>query len=91
MIIETVIINIIISIMMIQYCIIINMIQCIIHKISSSCSILFHWQTFFEEFESPCDHGFFNRGDLEDPAVAECVQRAMDLTINFLTQYVVNN
>merc|ERR1711941_232595 len=22
--------------------------------------------TFFEEYESPCDHGFFNRGDLED-------------------------
>jgi len=47
--------------------------------------------TFFEEFESPCDHGFFNRGDLEDPVVAECVQRGMDLTINFITQYVVNN
>ena len=48
-------------------------------------------QTFFEEFESPCDHGFFNRGDLEDPVVAECVQRGMDLTINFITQYVLNN
>ena len=48
-------------------------------------------QTFFEEFESPCDHGFFNRGDLEDPVVAECVQRGMDLTIDFITQYVLNN
>jgi len=47
--------------------------------------------TFFEEFESPCDHGFFNRGDLEDPVVAECVQRGMELTINFITQYVVRN
>jgi len=47
--------------------------------------------TFFEEFESPCDHGFFNRGDLEDPVVAECVQRGIDLTIDFITQYVVNN
>jgi len=46
--------------------------------------------TFFEEFESPCDHGFFNRGDLEDPVVAECVQRGIDLTIDFITQYVVN-
>ena len=52
---------------------------------------LFLRQTFFEEFESPCDHGFFNRGDLEDPVVAECVQRGIDLTIDFITQYVVNN
>ena len=48
-------------------------------------------QTFFEEFESPCDHGFFNRGNLEDPVVAECVQRGLDLTIDFISQYVVNN
>jgi len=33
--------------------------------------------TYFDEFEDPCSHGFFNRGDLSDPAVKECVDRAM--------------
>lgn len=47
--------------------------------------------TFFEEYESPCDHGFFNRGDLEDPLVAECVQRGMDNTISFITQFVLSD
>lgn len=46
--------------------------------------------TFFEEFESPCDHGFFNRGDLADPAVAECVQRGLTYLKDFVTQYVIN-
>ena len=50
-----------------------------------------HSQTFFEEYESPCDHGFFNRGDLEDPLVAECVQRGMDNTISFITQFVLSD
>ena len=48
-------------------------------------------QTFFEEFESPCNHGFFNRGDLNDPAVAECVDRGLENLVNFVTEYVVNN
>jgi len=47
--------------------------------------------TFFEEYESPCDHGFFNRGDLEDPLVAECVQRGMENTISFITQFVLSD
>ena len=50
-----------------------------------------HSQTFFEEYESPCDHGFFNRGDLEDPLVAECVQRGMDNTISFITEFVLSD
>ena len=48
-------------------------------------------QTFFEEFESPCNHGFFNRGDLDDPAVAECVNRGLENLVSFLIEYVVNN
>ena len=34
-------------------------------------------ETFFDEYEDPCIHGFFNRGNLTDPAVAECVDTAM--------------
>ena len=48
-------------------------------------------QTFFEEFESPCNHGFFNRGDLDDPAVAACVDRGLENLLNFVTEYVLNN
>jgi len=47
--------------------------------------------TFFEEFDSPCNHGFFNRGDLTDPAVADCVQRGLDNLVSFVKQYVVEN
>ena len=48
-------------------------------------------QTFFEEFESPCNHGFFNRGDLDDPAVAACVDRGLENLVNFVTEYVLKN
>jgi len=47
--------------------------------------------TFFDEFENPCNHGFFPRGDLSDPAVEECVNRAMEQLLDFITTYVVNN
>jgi len=47
--------------------------------------------TFFDEFESPCNHGFFNRGDLNDPAVADCVERGLKNLVNFVTEYVVDN
>ena len=33
-------------------------------------------RTVFDEYEDPCGHGFFNRGDLTDPAVAACVDQA---------------
>eukprot|EP00091_Calanus_sinicus_P018636 TRINITY_DN4321_c0_g1_i3.p1 TRINITY_DN4321_c0_g1~~TRINITY_DN4321_c0_g1_i3.p1 ORF type:complete len:178 (-),score=38.31 TRINITY_DN4321_c0_g1_i3:74-607(-) len=46
--------------------------------------------TYFDEFEDPCNHGFFNRGDLTDPAVEECVSRAMDHLVEFMTDYVLN-
>ena len=49
------------------------------------------FQTFFEEFDSPCNHGFFNRGDLTDPAVADCVQRGLDNLVSFVKQYVVED
>jgi len=47
--------------------------------------------TLFDEFADPCNHGFFNRGDLSDPAVEECVNRAMEQLLDFMTTYVVNN
>jgi len=46
--------------------------------------------TFFEEFEDPCRHGFFNRGDLSDPVVEKCVNRAMKMLLDFMTNYIVN-
>jgi len=44
--------------------------------------------TYFDEFEDPCNHGFFNRGDLSDPAVEECVNRAMGQLLEFMTDNV---
>ena len=41
-------------------------------------------RTVFEEFETPCDHGFFNRGDLSDPTVAACVETALENLKHFL-------
>ena len=38
----------------------------------------------FDEYETPCDHGFFNRGDLSDPAVAACVETALEHLKHFL-------
>ena len=34
-------------------------------------------ETYFDVYEDPCIHGFFNRGNLTDPAVAQCVDTAM--------------
>jgi hypothetical protein len=47
------------------------------------------FQTFFEEFDAPCNHGFFPRGDLSDPAVAACVERGLTLLTDCVTKYVV--
>jgi len=44
--------------------------------------------TYFDVFEDPCNHGFFNRGDLSDPAVEECVTRAMDQLLEFMNAYI---
>jgi len=44
--------------------------------------------TTFDEYEAPCTHGFFTRGDLSDPAVADCVTRAMENLTNFLNTYI---
>ena len=41
-------------------------------------------RTVFEEYETPCDHGFFNRGDLAAPAVAACVETALENLKHFL-------
>ena len=41
-------------------------------------------RTVFEEFETPCDHGFFNRGDLSDPTVAAFVETALENLKHFL-------
>ena len=46
-------------------------------------------QTLFDEYEAPCVHGFFNRGNLSDPGVAECVNSAMVHLITFLGNNVV--
>merc|ERR1712215_578663 len=46
--------------------------------------------TFFTEYEDPCNHGFFNRGDLSDKAVEACVNRAMADLLEFLMIFVVN-
>ena len=48
------------------------------------------FQTFFTEYEDPCNHGFFNRGDLSDKAVEACVNRAMADLLEFLMIFVVN-
>ena len=42
-------------------------------------------RTVFDEYEEPCGHGFFNRGDLADPAVAACVSQAWQHLTHFLT------
>ena len=47
------------------------------------------FQTLFDEYEAPCVHGFFNRGNLSDPGVAECVDSAMVNLITFLGNNVV--
>jgi len=47
--------------------------------------------TYFDEYSEPCSHGFFNRGDLTDPAVAECVNTAMDHLVMFVETYLVND
>ena len=46
-------------------------------------------QTQFDEYEAPCEHGFFNRGDLNDPVVANCVNLAIDHMISFLNTTIV--
>ena len=43
----------------------------------------------FDEYEAPCVHGFFNRGNLSDPGVAECVDTAMAHLITFLEDNVI--
>jgi len=45
--------------------------------------------TMFDEYEAPCVHGFFNRGNLTDPGVAECVDTAMAHLITFLEDNLV--
>lgn len=41
-------------------------------------------RTVFDEYTDPCGHGFFNRGDLTDPAVAACVEQAWQHLTHFL-------
>merc|ERR1712227_1199158 len=48
-------------------------------------------ETFFDEYEDPCAHGFFNKGNLTDPVVKECVDTAMDHLQTFIKTYVINN
>ena len=45
-------------------------------------------QDYYDEFESPCDHGFFTRGDTEDPAVAACVDRAFATLVILFETFV---
>ena len=49
----------------------------------------YYVQTMFDEYEAPCVHGFFNRGNLSDPGVAECVDTAMAHLITFLEDNVI--
>ena len=44
-------------------------------------------RTVFDEYEAPCEHGFFNRGDLTDPTVAACVDQAW----KHLTHFLIGN
>ena len=46
------------------------------------------FQVYIREFESPCDHGFYNRGDLEDPQVLECVESAYAEMLELFDTYV---
>ncbi len=43
---------------------------------------------FFDEFDLPCQHGFFNRGDLSDPVIKECVDRAYAQMVALFETYV---
>ena len=45
-------------------------------------------KVFIREFDSPCDHGFYNRGDLEDPLVLECVESAYADMLALFDAYV---
>ncbi len=42
----------------------------------------------FETFEDPCTHGYFNRGDITDPVVNECVERTLELLKEFFGQHI---
>ncbi len=55
--------------------------------------ILTYFQNHFSSFqiqivetESPCDHGYFNRGDLEDPDVAACVDLTYSEMLDFFAE-----
>ena len=38
------------------------------------------------QYHDPCTHGFFNRGDLNDPQVSQCVEQAFqDMKTHFQT------
>ena len=45
-------------------------------------------KVYIREFNSPCDHGFYNRGDLEDPLVLECVESAYAEMLALFDAYV---
>ena len=47
------------------------------------------FQTLFDEYEDPCVHGFFNRGNLSDPGVAECVDTAMRHLLTFMEEHLL--
>ena len=49
------------------------------------------FQTLFDEYEDPCVHGFFNRGNLSDPGVAECVDTAMRHLLTFMEEHLVSD
>ena len=46
------------------------------------------FKVYIREFDSPCDHGFYNRGDLEDPLVLECVETAFTHMLMLFETYL---
>ncbi len=46
----------------------------------------FLFQLTIVETASPCDHGYFNRGDLSDPAVEECVEFTYEEMLRFFEE-----
>ena len=43
---------------------------------------------WIESFELPCNHGFFNRGNLSDPLVNQCVELAYSQMLTFFDVYL---
>ena len=47
-----------------------------------------NFQTYFQDFYIPCLHGFFNRGNLTNPEVADCVSTAYGQMMELFALYV---